>query len=643
MADNFVANAGTGGSTFAADDISSVLYPRTKVSWGVDGAAVDASGTNPLPIANYSRNASFAPHYGPPDAAGQTQAATDPAGAVVSRSTVLTDEGTFRINFANTSLAVSIGTITSIAGAVVTGTGFSAVDVHMQDYFKLDADGESAWVQIDSIDSDTQLTLISAYVGGTSGAASRALMRPVTGSGGSIAVASGQATLTSGTTTASVTRITRNVDVAPMVYRARLSVSQRIANQTFRIGLSESFTTADRWFARFKVDGTTNTTVICESGRNPTTTPSASETESTTVTLPNGATTTALNEYRVEQLTESCKFFINGILVAVHTKAIPAQHDQMEASVTIINGTAPASTTSVVVDYVTGKNHNKLEIGVMSDAEQIVAVQPAMQAYPYTLAGVIAINTDLQIIDCSQLRTLSIQCTSMGTTGVVTPAWSNDGVTWVNASIMTSAGVAAATFNAAGLWTTQVLARYFRLRLTTATTAGTTTLATFGYQFPIGPQIIQPISGAVTLTSGTVTTVSTLSAITAGANLIADVGLQLRANATGAATVSKFTAAATTNAANIKASAGRLVGWHLTNTTASVKYFRFFNLAVSPTMGTSSPYFVVPIPANGIATMTIPTGLAFATGISIACTGAVADLDTTVTAANDVIGSLWYA
>lgn len=50
MADNFVANAGSGGSTFAADDISSVLHPRVKVEWGADGTAGDASVANPLPV-----------------------------------------------------------------------------------------------------------------------------------------------------------------------------------------------------------------------------------------------------------------------------------------------------------------------------------------------------------------------------------------------------------------------------------------------------------------------------------------------------------------------------------------------------------------------------------------------------------------
>jgi hypothetical protein len=50
MADNFVANAGTGGSTFASDDIAGVQHPRVKVEWGADGTANDASVAAPLPV-----------------------------------------------------------------------------------------------------------------------------------------------------------------------------------------------------------------------------------------------------------------------------------------------------------------------------------------------------------------------------------------------------------------------------------------------------------------------------------------------------------------------------------------------------------------------------------------------------------------
>jgi len=426
----------------------------------------------------------FAPFYSGTAETGQIPS-IDPGGNLLTRGTVLTDEGTFRCNFANTSLAVAVGTV-SIVGAVVTGIGFLDTDVHYKDYFKLDADGESAWVAIESIDCDTQLTLRTAYVGGTSGVASRALMRPVTGPGGSITVASGQCTITTGTTANAVTRITRDVDYAPMVYRGRTSVSQRIANQITRIGYSESFTTADRWFARFRIEGTTNTTVICETGRNPTVTPSVAETESTTVTIPNGATSAAINEYRVEMLTEKVAFFINGVLVALHTRSIPAQHDEMEASVTCINGAvAPASSTTLVVDYVTGKNHNKLEVGVMSDVEQIVTTtKPLELVYTNSTAGVIVINTDLTILDCSQYRSMLIQCASMGTTGVVTVQFSNDLVNWVNVNYCSANNVLAATISGANLYSVNIAARYMRLRMTTATTAGTTAFTVYGSQSP---------------------------------------------------------------------------------------------------------------------------------------------------------------
>jgi hypothetical protein len=46
MADNVVADPGAGGSTFATDDIAGVHYPRSKVSLGADGTAVDAIGVS---------------------------------------------------------------------------------------------------------------------------------------------------------------------------------------------------------------------------------------------------------------------------------------------------------------------------------------------------------------------------------------------------------------------------------------------------------------------------------------------------------------------------------------------------------------------------------------------------------------------
>jgi hypothetical protein len=48
-ADNVSATPGT-GVTFASDDIGGIQHPRVKVQFGVDGAATDASASNPLPV-----------------------------------------------------------------------------------------------------------------------------------------------------------------------------------------------------------------------------------------------------------------------------------------------------------------------------------------------------------------------------------------------------------------------------------------------------------------------------------------------------------------------------------------------------------------------------------------------------------------
>ncbi len=51
MADNVTTNPGTGGETFATDDIAGVQYPRSKITLGADGVNDgDVSATNPMPV-----------------------------------------------------------------------------------------------------------------------------------------------------------------------------------------------------------------------------------------------------------------------------------------------------------------------------------------------------------------------------------------------------------------------------------------------------------------------------------------------------------------------------------------------------------------------------------------------------------------
>lgn len=52
MADNFQANPGGGGDTFAADDVGGIKYPRSKVGFGSDGQYFDVDENNRLPVLN---------------------------------------------------------------------------------------------------------------------------------------------------------------------------------------------------------------------------------------------------------------------------------------------------------------------------------------------------------------------------------------------------------------------------------------------------------------------------------------------------------------------------------------------------------------------------------------------------------------
>jgi hypothetical protein len=89
--------------------------------------------------------------------------------------------------------------------------------------------------------------------------------------------------------------------------------------------------------------------------------------------------------------------------------------------------------------------------------------------------------------------------------------------------------------------------------------------------------------------------------------------------ATGVAPTMSFINA-TGAAASIKASAGNLYGFCLTNETSSVEYAEFFNTASTPTLGTTAVVFAVKMPASANVcpgTLSMPMH-AFSSGIGFA-------------------------
>jgi hypothetical protein len=129
---------------------------------------------------------------------------------------------------------------------------------------------------------------------------------------------------------------------------------------------------------------------------------------------------------------------------------------------------------------------------------------------------------------------------------------------------------------------------------------------------------------AVTVSSGTITTVTTAGTPLAPANAFF------------------LNSAATTNGALILTGTSGLQAFWATNTGAAVAFVKLYNKATAPTVGTDVPEMIIPVPAAvggvpGVAEVTPGfNGHRFPLGLGIAITGLVADTDTTAVAAGQV-------
>ncbi len=147
----------------------------------------------------------------------------------------------------------------------------------------------------------------------------------------------------------------------------------------------------------------------------------------------------------------------------------------------------------------------------------------------YNVSGVIAINTDLAvpatwpsgIIDCGAFQSLSATVNSVGTGGAISVQWSNypDMSGFFSYSFYDNVNAKyTTTLSSVGSYIISRRAKYCRIRLTTATSAGTTTLKVFGSNvIPFDPYITaySTIQGLVSgdFTNSTITSTQTGSQI----------------------------------------------------------------------------------------------------------------------------------
>lgn len=288
----------------------------------------------------------------------------------------------------------------------------------------------------------------------------------------------------------------------------------------------------------------------------------------------------------------------------------------------------------------------------------------AEQVGPRTLSPASANNADLISLECAIIKQIDVQLTGTWTATVAFQA-SNDGTNWgsiVAFPIGTVAGTPVTSTTANGQWAIPVVARYVRIR-TTAYTSGTVagTIVAREAQTATPTQQVS-ISGTPTVNLGTGGTSATSigkardSAIGATDTGVAMLGVRRDAPTTetpaagdyvvpqysalgeawikdiGAGTTHHAISAASTNATSVKTSAGTVNQIIVSNVNAAVRYFKLYNLASAPTVGTSTPVLTLAIPAGqtvvvpmGPRGLRLGTGIAYAltTGITVADTGAV--------------------
>jgi hypothetical protein len=110
---------------------------------------------------------------------------------------------------------------------------------------------------------------------------------------------------------------------------------------------------------------------------------------------------------------------------------------------------------------------------------------------------------------------------------------------------------------------------------------------------------------------------------------------------TGGLTTFHLVSGASTNATNVKASAGQVYGWFIYNSNAAARKVAFHNSAGTPTAG-ASIFFAIVIPPTSAANVEYTTGIAFGTGIAITTVTDLTDAGATAVAASDLIINLFY-
>ena len=242
--------------------------------------------------------------------------------------------------------------------------------------------------------------------------------------------------------------------------------------------------------------------------------------------------------------------------------------------------------------------------------------------YNQNATGVATTGSAVAFNALNNSATVSIHVTANTLNQILVPQISLDGTNWVSLGVTglvnlnTNAYSATIAAGTSGYWQVSIGSDYaFRMVCQSICTGSASVLlqaspaiANVGIDMPLPP----------------------------GTNLIGNVGIN--AVTTGGASFSHLVATNTTNATNIKNTAGKVLGYAISNTSATAFYLKFHNTTAVPTPGSGVVLSLyVPVTSTITGQFAADIGLNFSTGIGITTTAAVADADTAIITAGSIL------
>jgi hypothetical protein len=607
MADNTTLNAGTGGDVIATDDIGGVKYQIVKMAYGPLDTATLVSSSNALPI-------------------------SDNAGSVTVDAPVATP---VYVRLSDGAAAITALPITDNAGSVtVDNAGTFAVQAAQAGNWSVRAQ-DGAGNALTSKSAGAERAISVAIVDG-----SGAQVTSFGGSGGTSST--DNAAFTRGTT--AVTPVAARVETsAPTLTNGNNGVLSLTTGGALRVDISSGGVPG---FAEDAAHTSSDTGVQVLAVRN--------DTPGTALTSTNGdyasLTVSSLNGLWVTNVDEAASGSLTATSQAVTYSALAGK-----STVGVqITGTFVATVTfEATID---GTNWTAIN-AVTNQTGALVTTATATGLWQIDVAGYIgfrvrcsAFTSGTVVVTCRAGvgdSVFSLDSPLPAGTNVIGALSANqsvnvaqiNGVTPLMGSGATGTGSHRVTIATDGQG---------QLVDNAAFTDGTTRVDVAGFILDetAGTALTENDVAAARIDSKRALVFVQEDATTRGqrssVNANGGAGVTLVTTTTGGPSLARVAAAASTNATSTKASAGQLYGYALYNNTAAAKFFKFYNKASSPTVGTDTPVFTVIIPASSGANIEWSTGIPFATGIAYAITNLVADSDTTAVAANDVHGFFIY-